>query len=211
MRSVLKLGTLVAIVSAINLAMIVVVLSALPMNASGVRGEETGCTAGDVTGDGVANLVDPIYLLEWLFTDGPDPVACAQDCPAPAWPPHPADVVNISDGIELEFGEAATIYPVPDGRWLIVTRLEVRIDSNDELPKIGIHELLDGESTLKRGKSFSGYDGEIGNYAGAAYTGIPGVGLTFAPGSEVQFEWNAIENFSREFTYELTGYLVDDE
>jgi len=35
---------------------------------------------GDVNGDGVANVADPVYLLNWLFLSGPEPCACAQAC-----------------------------------------------------------------------------------------------------------------------------------
>ena len=34
---------------------------------------------GDVNGDGFRDVSDPLFLLNWLFSGGPDPVAIAQD------------------------------------------------------------------------------------------------------------------------------------
>ncbi len=31
---------------------------------------------GDVNGDGSINIVDPVYLLNWIFLDGPEPEPC---------------------------------------------------------------------------------------------------------------------------------------
>jgi hypothetical protein len=33
---------------------------------------------GDVNGDGKRDISDPIFMLSWLFSGGPEPVACAQ-------------------------------------------------------------------------------------------------------------------------------------
>ena len=40
-------------------------------------------SAGDANGDGDVNLADAVYLLEFLFAGGPEPVACAQAQPKP--------------------------------------------------------------------------------------------------------------------------------
>jgi len=46
----------------------------------GGKGECIIGKLGDVNGDGVANVADPVYLLNWLFLSGPEPCACAQAC-----------------------------------------------------------------------------------------------------------------------------------
>src|SRR5262245_54348380 len=49
----------------------------LPANAAGAQAQAAG--SGDVNGSGVIDLSDAIYLLDWLFTGGPAPAACAQE------------------------------------------------------------------------------------------------------------------------------------
>ena len=49
-----------------------------------LRGAQVGgllASAGDANGDGDVNLADAVYLLEFLFAGGPEPVACAQAQP----------------------------------------------------------------------------------------------------------------------------------
>jgi hypothetical protein len=40
--------------------------------------EETACY--DANGDGSLDISDPVWLLQWLFNGGPEPVACADGC-----------------------------------------------------------------------------------------------------------------------------------
>src|SRR5262245_56144383 len=49
----------------------------LPAVAAGGQGKEPG--SGDVNASGSTDISDAIYLLDWLFTGGPAPVACAQE------------------------------------------------------------------------------------------------------------------------------------
>ena len=35
------------------------------------------CVAGDANGDGAATILDAFQILNWLFLNGDDPVACA--------------------------------------------------------------------------------------------------------------------------------------
>ena len=48
-----------------------------PVNAQGDIEEPVATHNGDVNGDGERNLADPIFLINWLFHGGPDPVAFA--------------------------------------------------------------------------------------------------------------------------------------
>jgi hypothetical protein len=62
---------LVALIALLALSHVVTLR--LPVRAgSGPAGEN-----GDANGDGVLDLSDPIYLLRYLFQEGPAPVACA--------------------------------------------------------------------------------------------------------------------------------------
>lgn len=70
MRRVAKLACILFVLA---LALSHVVSLRLPVRAgSGPAGEN-----GDANGDGVLDLSDPIYLLRYLFQEGPGPVACA--------------------------------------------------------------------------------------------------------------------------------------
>lgn len=50
-------------------------------NGGGTPGPSSGglddCVAGDVNNDAALNIADAIYVLSYLFTSGPEPVACA--------------------------------------------------------------------------------------------------------------------------------------
>jgi Protein of unknown function (DUF1566) len=58
----------------------------------GVRVATSGsaCSTGrfplcaDVNGDGVVDITDPVYTLNWLFTGGADPICCADTVQGPA-------------------------------------------------------------------------------------------------------------------------------
>lgn len=50
-------------------------------NGGGTPGPSSGglgdCVAGDINNDAAVNIADAIYVLSYLFTSGPEPVACA--------------------------------------------------------------------------------------------------------------------------------------
>ena len=79
MKRLLGFTLAVCFVSFLNIIGLVIL-------AGGLRSSVAGpppCVAGDVNGDGSVNMGDPVYLLEYLFNMGADPVACAQDPPIP--------------------------------------------------------------------------------------------------------------------------------
>ncbi len=51
--------------------------SSLPITAQGIDGEPVATCNGDVNGDKSRDLTDAIYMLNWLFSGGPEPVALA--------------------------------------------------------------------------------------------------------------------------------------
>jgi hypothetical protein len=51
--------------------------------ARGSRGGAVGpIVNGDTNGDGKRDITDPVYMLNWLFSGGPEPVACAAELDA---------------------------------------------------------------------------------------------------------------------------------
>ena len=73
MARLAKLSGFVVLVTVINLVTILAVVNPVRSTA----GQNPPCVAGDVNGDFAVNIADPLYLLNFLFTQGPDPVACA--------------------------------------------------------------------------------------------------------------------------------------
>ncbi len=51
-----------------------IMMTIMPRHTSAGSGTPA---AGDVNGDGLVDIVDPVYLFEYLFQSGPEPVACA--------------------------------------------------------------------------------------------------------------------------------------
>ena len=73
MKWLLKVSAFVVLVTVINL----VTILALVNPARSMAGQDPPCVPGDVNGDEVVDMGDPIYLLNFLYTNGPEPVACA--------------------------------------------------------------------------------------------------------------------------------------
>lgn len=76
MIRVLKIVAFVSGIVFLNaLTTLLFVQSALPVNAGP---QANNCVTGDVNGDFVVDLTDPIHLLGYIFEGSPEPVACAQ-------------------------------------------------------------------------------------------------------------------------------------
>ena len=58
---------------------------------------------GDANGDGRVNLVDPIYLLNWFFLDGPAPASISCELPSGEVTDGPSPFARI--GLRIEFNE----------------------------------------------------------------------------------------------------------
>ena len=74
MARIAKLAGFVVLVTVINLVTILAVVNPVRSTA----GQDPPCVVGDVNGDFAVNIGDPIYLLSFLFNQGPEPVACAE-------------------------------------------------------------------------------------------------------------------------------------
>src|SRR2546425_9693724 len=113
----------------------------LPVSGQEGMGAQLATRNGDVNCDGKINVIDPVYLLQYLFQRGPEPCAFAQapgfadvvselqtlnrtetailtelQSPLrPKWPPRPEDIVNISNV------SSSTVFNVPNDKNLVVT------------------------------------------------------------------------------------------
>jgi hypothetical protein len=108
MIRVLKITGLVSAVLILNaLTHLVLVLNAVPASAG------PNCVNGDVNGDFVVDLSDPIHLLGYIFQGSPEPIACAQQpqivphfkltgSPNQALPPQSPLGCGISAGVACE-------------------------------------------------------------------------------------------------------------
>ena len=77
MRRMFKCLGLLAVIVAVNVATVVVFLSAIPARA-GLQQPAPPCLQGDINGDGNRTLADALKLLNFLFQEGEEPVACAE-------------------------------------------------------------------------------------------------------------------------------------
>ena len=179
------------------------------------RGGTVDCVSGDVTGDGKASLVDAIHLLNWLFLDGPDLVACAQDedqvtnDPAPVccWPPKPEDMVRVESSVTTIAGDSGLeVYEVPDDKAFIMTRFQLFSASTST--SIALSEDLDGEIVEKISGRFIPRLNFIPFLTSDMYSGNSALGISFAPGSTVSFENSNALSYTF-IAYVMTGYLVD--
>ena len=69
-------GLFVAMVT-LNVATVLITLESVGFGQAGTTAPE--CVPGDVNADGVVTVSDPIYLLDYIFLMGPEPVACAEE------------------------------------------------------------------------------------------------------------------------------------
>src|SRR5262249_17388407 len=107
---------------------------------------------GDVNGDGTINITDAIYLLRYMFQDGPQPVACAAGAPDPVWPPRIGQIVNLQSEApaSLKAGVGEGIYDVPDGKWLVVTDMAITLHANGS-KGVEVDERVDRQERTKLG------------------------------------------------------------
>ena len=118
MIRVLKITALVSVVVLLNaVTTLLFVQSAAPASAG------PNCVNGDVNGDFVVDITDPIHLLGYIFEGTPVPVACAQS-PADVFVVNPLSVtikdrwsvdgsVTLTADISGQSGQS--VYSVPSG------------------------------------------------------------------------------------------------
>ncbi len=194
MKRIFKLAGITCIIFVINIVLLVGVIGLIAVNAgSGPSGN------GDVNGDGGIDLGDAVYLLSYLFEEGPEPVAIAGEPSAPVcWPPHPENIVHLAGPtIPLLPGEQGVIYSVPTEYYLVVTNFYSQ-DGNSRLLRL-LED--DGVSTTIRFNVL----GETSYHPPYSSS----VGIPFSPGSDVVVEAEGGDTtFGGLRRFELTGYLV---
>lgn len=79
----LRLAKIAALVSVVVLLNAVTTLLFVQTRVpAGAQVGPSPCVTGDVNGDSILDVADPVYLLTHLFGMGPAPQACAQTSPA---------------------------------------------------------------------------------------------------------------------------------
>ena len=73
MARIAKLTGFVVLVTVINLITILAVVKPVRSTA-----QNPPCVPGDVNGDFAVDISDSVYLLTFLFDQGPEPIACAE-------------------------------------------------------------------------------------------------------------------------------------
>lgn len=127
MRRMLKVLGLFSILAALNVATVCVFLSAIPARA-GLQQPAPACLQGDINGDGNRTLADALKLLNFLFQEGEEPVACAEG-------------EKIDFALEIETA-LARFMPRTDDR--VYERVDVSLDDYDADDRFDILEVPDG-------------------------------------------------------------------
>jgi hypothetical protein len=172
----------------VNACLLLAVLS-LRVHSIGGGAAPLATLNGDMNCDGKRNLTDAISLLQYLFSQGPEPCAIAQEAGvlerldalkdqvtalqaslstiAPAWPPRPEDVVQFAreDGNN---NSENVVYQVPEGKTFVLTNLTVGHGDNTNSE---IFEAAGGVKTLRWHRARAQF--------------VSPVGLRFASGSKV--------------------------
>ena len=206
MKRMLKTLGLLSALAVLNIATVCVFLSAIPARA-GLTEPGPPCLQGDINGDGSRTLADALKLLNFLFQEGPEPVACAEgekvDVAAEMekalgrFLPRPENIVNLSESLFL-LGEDETkvVYEVPDDAYLVLT--DVFISSLNAGTGDLVEETEDG-TVVKVPAEFVDSSGEK--------TFESKTGLVFSPGSDVVLR-NLDDGFAN-FEFLAYGYLLD--
>jgi hypothetical protein len=189
-------------------------LSTQVVPAEGGRGAgDTAVGNGDVNCDGRIDLSDPVYMLSYLFQNGPELCAIAQE-PSECCgelleirtaveellrraAPRPRDIRNLDGSTSILAGaESITVFEIPATQWFVVTEGEWARQLG------GLYEFA-GEVVTEKVSNWRA-DSE----APHGFRTVTGV--AFQPGSSVGFvSPNPNENRSGQFF--LSGYLVDAE
>lgn len=160
---------------------------------------------GDCNGDSVRDISDIVYLAQWLFDGGPEPVAIAQGPAAPSsWPPAPEMIVNLDSANEpdvsgpdaqilVSTSSPRSVFDVPVDAWFVVT--DFKGDIFTALTQVELIESLGGTETVR-----------LSNDDFFERLSSP-TGLAFAPGSSVAIRAHSpIQTVP--VRYSITGYLV---
>lgn len=176
-------------------------------------GGPTTTLNGDVNCDGEVDISDPVYTLLWLFADGEQPCAFAQEpenscdqvieevralqdlieTTRPGWPPRPDRIVTVSQ-THRNSQDQTPILDVPADRWLVVTGFYALDASVIPSPFISV-DLLERDAD-------GNVTGKIHTPSYQAWSDTTGV--AFKPGSTLLFSsgwsWSHLQ---------LSGYFAE--
>jgi hypothetical protein len=201
----------------VNLVVLLGVLTLRAFPGSGRGGGEVRAAKnGDVNCDGRLNLADPVYLLQYLFNDGADTCAFAQEDPGPCCAelssalaalqarmdavasrvPTPTDIVAVDGKLRYPAdGGTVTLLKVPDDKWFVLTSFAF---SESVPPRIVLRA--------------NGQDTEVPMAPQAYGTGLFTwtTGVAFPPGSEVAASRGAHFNppMPFEISFHINGYFT---
>jgi hypothetical protein len=120
----------------------VVIVNALRFRPAPAQGNgPPPARSGDTNCDGKIDITDPIIVLNWLFSDGPEPCAIAQGdacceslreeiaslrAEVAARMPRPDDILAVVNDVRFEaHGSPKVIIDVPEGKRFVVTNYQV--------------------------------------------------------------------------------------
>jgi hypothetical protein len=195
------------------LALVVVRLAQAPAQV----GPQVALGNGDVDCDGEITITDPLVLLNWLFDDGPEPCAIAQE-PDPTLAelrqsidalreeirnlqpcslPNPLDAIHLS-GEGPESASGFKVFTVPEDKIFVLTELLVnQPPSNAAQGQTEIRERRGATTIVHR------------PFVGGVYSSA--FGIAFQPGSDVVIRIDdttfGCEPGPCNAKYDLRGYL----
>jgi len=160
--------------------------------------------SGDTNCDGKIDITDPIIVLNWLFSDGPEPCAIAQGdacCESlraeiAARMPLPDDIVCQRGVISSAQPGTKPILSVPQGKRFVVTSYSSRFGGINDARLVSI---TGGTSTYITEGTITA--GMLGGWVGWSS------GFVFPAGSDVGIK---VENVyvPPEIDYYINGYFV---
>jgi len=189
----LRIAKLVALVSAVVLLNAVTTLLFVQSRGPATAQVAPPCLDGDVNGDTLLDVADPVYLLTHLFGGGPSPVACAQTTPADVeaavdaamarYLPRAGERVFIGESVPL--GTSLDLVSVPAGKVFLLEQFDSNSGTWEPNFKINVGGTRDGWQVAKR-PSLTFLPGEVitlDNTSGSGNTNalIWGYWLDLAP------------------------------
>lgn len=124
MRTLRVVG-LISLIALLNAATVAILLSGSRPSAAGPPTSDP-CVPGDVNGDGILDLSDPIGLIGYIFEGTPEPIACAQardltglDAILAQFRPRASDLFYSHH--ELSPNQPVDLVTVPPGQIFVIT------------------------------------------------------------------------------------------
>lgn len=179
---------------------------------AGPAGGPAAARNGDVNCDGRLDISDSISILNWLFSDGPEPCAiaqtdtCCEDLRAEVAAlrstvgtlmgrvPGGQDIVYVTGTIHTPALDTKTLFTVPEDRWLVLTSLSFGGGNST------FYKVINGVTT-----EFTG-DQTHNNNEGLITRGWS-TGMPLPPGTEL----TVFPRTDTPLPYRINGYYLENE